>query len=318
MAPAIGLMMVSGCSIVLNLDDRRCESHDQCSADGSSMCVLGICEDADATTNSDTTNSTSSGSGSTTSEGSDSMSSTSGSTSGSDTISEDESSSSVGETGDDTSTSTSSTSTGTAIDDTSSTGCSDDECGSTGDESTSSTGDDESTGEPPAPVPVELITNNTFETTTVPWTHQGNVISGVPAPALTRSTDEFHGGAASGLMRNRGQHWAGAKITVTTRAMVNVPYHVSVWVKLADPEALPSTFQLAHKLDCVEFSAASYLPIFSTEVTPEEWTELSGEMIVPQGCTLTELSIYIENPFGSVEPFPDYYIDDTYATPIVP
>src|SRR5690606_37995215 len=150
-APAVGLLMLSGCSIVLNLDDRRCETHSQCSADGSSMCVLGICEEVETTTN-DTTSS-----GTTTSDTTDSMSSTSSSNPGDDTLADDESSTSGEETTGDDSTSTSSSTSGTTGDETGSTGCSGDECDPGGEESTS-TGEEgessESTGEEPPPLPV--------------------------------------------------------------------------------------------------------------------------------------------------------------------
>lgn len=315
-APAVGLLMLSGCSIVLNLDDRRCETHSQCSADGSSMCVLGICEEVETTTN-DTTSS-----GTTTSDTTDSMSSTSSSNPGDDTLADDESSTSGEETTGDDSTSTSSSTSGTTGDETGSTGCSGDECDPGGEESTSM-GEEgessESTGEEPPPLPVELITNNDFEATHVPWSFQaGTADSGQPASTFTRTTEVAHTGIASGYMRNRYQHWAGARVTVTSRVQVDVPYAVSMWVRLADETFTSSMLELSYKIHCAEFDQADYLPIFAADVTNDDWTELAGEFMVPYGCTLIELALYVQSPVSMAAPYPDYYIDDAYATPILP
>lgn len=206
--------------------------------------------------------------------------------------------------------------TGSASEDGESTvACDDEGCTTTTGVETDTLSESSESGEP-LPSAVELISNHGFESSELGWARFGQPEDPV---AFARSTADAHEGSACGLVTGRAQHWNGVSANVTAKVHEGVPYMVSAWLKLAD-DTMPEgkVMQLSRKLDCVEAAAPSYGVLGSTAialVTPDAWIQVTGTLLVPEGCNAREVLLYFEDPSTSSAPFPDFYVDEVYATP---
>lgn len=310
------LPLLSGCSLILDLEERTCESDEQCDLGGGGVCVQGICELANDEAGTTGTGTTTSPGVSSSTDGAASDTSMSSWTSTEDGSTTSAQLSTTGDANTSAGASSEDDSMGSTSDDgETTTGCADEGCTTTMGSDTDTASESSESGDPPPP-PVELITNHGFESSDLGWSRFG-----APEDPVTfvRSTEDAYMGSACGLASSRAAHWQGVSANVTARVRKEVSYSVSAWLKLAD-DTLPEgrVMQLSRKLDCVELAQPSYGALGSTAigvVTPDEWIQLSGTMLIPEDCTVREVLIYFEEPSSSTEPFPDFYIDEVYATP---
>jgi len=153
-----------------------------------------------------------------------------------------------------------------------------------------------------APVPVsltEVVTNGDFESGTAGWSAFGGGTFG-PSAAVA------HGGAQSGVDSGRTAEWNGPSYVLPTSA---ASYAVSAWVYQGGPQSVD--LLLTTKLDCG--GVTSYPTIAGpATVAPGAWVQLTGQAVVPGGCT--GVLLYLDqSPGGDV--FPDLYIDDVAVRP---
>jgi endo-1,4-beta-xylanase len=140
----------------------------------------------------------------------------------------------------------------------------------------------------------EVVTNGDFESGTAGWSAFG-------AGTLGTSATVAHGGAQSGVDSGRTAEWNGPSYALPTSA---ASYTVSAWVYQGGSQSVD--LLLTTKLDCG--GVTSYPTVAGpATVAPGTWVQLTGQAIVPGGCTAVLLYLD-QSPGGDV--FPDLYIDD--------
>lgn len=118
------------------------------------------------------------------------------------------------------------------------------------------------------------------------------------------------------LTTNRAEAWQGPAHPVTSIVRPGNRYTVTAWVRLeSTPDAgapASSTLQLTLKTLCENSPENGTFTTVagSTTSVGGEWTELTGTVLVPD-CVSTDSALYVENPNGALEPYPNFYIDDT-------
>jgi hypothetical protein len=124
---------------------------------------------------------------------------------------------------------------------------------------------------------------------------------------LSASTAQAHAGVQSLLASNRPNANQFAVYNVTSRVATGTTYAVSAWVYQTDAAA--STVRLASKVGCSSGDTYPWLQN-NTAVAPNTWTQLSGNLAIPAGCTIVDVAIFLEGtPMG-----PDVYVDDVSVT----
>jgi len=304
-------LATAGCSFVLDLSERKCNSHSDCSANDSEMCIDGECEPSTSVGDDSATSTSATGTDST-------------STMGTGT---DPTTSTTDFTGD--GTTTSATATGTSAD--GGTTCVTD-CGGDSNDATTTTGADDGSSETAAPMLVELITNHGFEESIAPeWLQFGY-------GAVMRSEDMAYAGTSSALCTSRTRTFDTIQTLLSDNIVFGERYTVSAWLRLGNDSG-PLTVALTRKFFCADDSEATYAPLASVTVTSTEWTQITGTLVVPPACDPFEVAIYFDG--AEAEPpededggssgsgsgsgstgeapfvqFPDLYVDEVYATPM--
>ncbi|HEX5055606.1 MAG TPA: endo-1,4-beta-xylanase [Gammaproteobacteria bacterium] len=154
----------------------------------------------------------------------------------------------------------------------------------------------------PPPETENLMSNGSFETGIAGW-------SSWNGSTLSASSAQAHDGSQSLLATARpdGNQFAvspniGASLTAGTT------YPVSAWVYQAGAGA--DLVRLVSKLAC-DGEADAYNWVESDAAVPANtWTELSGELVIPADCTITEVLFFFEGTTAGV----DVYIDDMQVT----
>jgi endo-1,4-beta-xylanase len=155
----------------------------------------------------------------------------------------------------------------------------------------------------PQPVSgVNLVTDGGFETGVAGWSSWNGA-------TLAASTAQAHSGAQSLHATNRPNANQFAVYGLTSRVQTNTTYSVSAWALING--AGNGTVRLAAKVACA--GAADTYPWLEndTAVVPGTWTQLSGNLVIPAGCTPTDVAIFFEG----TDPAFDVYIDDVMVIP---
>lgn len=287
-------LLSAGCSLLLDLGERSCSSHSECALDGSMMCMEGICEAVLSTTPGTSTSNDSN----TQTSVADTTYTTSGTTSGTVT---DSSAMTASDTDMADETTEGDVSTTCASGD-----CMEDSTSSAGEESSSTTG--------PAPVPVELIMNNGFETDPyAEWTKFGY-------GTVIRSMDFAYEGEYSMLTTSRTRAFDSVAAPIASKVLEGVTYRVSTWVLLEPGIEEPKSMGISRKIHCADATNPSYAPVAMGVVRSDEWTELAGNLVIPTGCDAFEAALYLEGALTGVDNqagtvYHDFYVDEFYVTP---
>ena len=143
---------------------------------------------------------------------------------------------------------------------------------------------------------LNLLTNGGFEAGTEGW--------GTMSANLVVSTDEVCTGSAAVKVEKTAIYgYIGQKVSVTPGAT----YKATAWTKLGEGNHQNIYLATAH----IEDGKNVYTTIKNKSVTPGEWTELTGNITIPEGVTEIELYIQLfanDNSTGALTQ--DFYVDD--------
>jgi endo-1,4-beta-xylanase len=145
-----------------------------------------------------------------------------------------------------------------------------------------------------------LVTGGGFEAGIAGWQSWNG-------STLSASTAQAHAGVQSLLAANRPNANQFAVYNLTSRVAAGTTYAVSAWV--FHTGAADSTVRLASKVGCSSGDTYPWLQN-NTAVVPNTWTQLSGNLAIPAGCTVVDVAIFLEGtPVGA-----DVYVDDVSVT----
>ncbi len=145
-----------------------------------------------------------------------------------------------------------------------------------------------------------LVTGGGFESGIAGWQSWNG-------STLSASTAQAHAGVQSLLASNRPNANQFAVYNLTSRVAAGTTYAVSAWV--FHTGAANSTVRLASKVGCSSGDTFPWLQN-NTAVVPNTWTQLSGNLAIPAGCTVVDVAIFLEGtPVGA-----DVYVDDVSVT----
>jgi hypothetical protein len=149
----------------------------------------------------------------------------------------------------------------------------------------------------------DLVTDGGFETGTAGW-------SSWNGSTLAASNAQAHTGSQSLHATNRADANQFAVYSLTGKAQTNTTYSVSAWTLINGTGN--GTVRLASKVACA--GQADTYPWLqnNTAVVPGTWTQLSGNLVIPAGCTPTDVAIFFEG----TDPAYDVYVDDVSVTPL--
>ena len=157
-------------------------------------------------------------------------------------------------------------------------------------------------GKPPPDSGVNLVDDGGFETGTAGWVSWNGATLGT-------STAQKHGGNQSLHASNRPNANQFAVYGLNGKVQTNTTYSVSAWALILGTGN--GTVRLASKVACA--GAADTYPWLenNTAVVPGTWTQLSGNLVIPAGCTPTDVAIFFEG----TDPAYDVYLDDVKVIP---
>ncbi|MBB6095968.1 GH35 family endo-1,4-beta-xylanase [Povalibacter uvarum] len=157
-------------------------------------------------------------------------------------------------------------------------------------------------GKPQPPSDVNLLPDGGFESGVAGWSSWNGA-------TLMTTTAQVRTGLQSMLATNRPNANQFAVYNLTSVVESDTTYAVSAWVFHTGTEN--QTVRLASKLACA--SASDTYPWLqnNTAVASNTWTQLSGNLAIPAGCTPTDVAIFLE---GTAPGF-DVYVDDVKVVP---
>ncbi len=135
----------------------------------------------------------------------------------------------------------------------------------------------------------DIVTNGGFEDTAVaPWVGRGGA-------TVARTTEDRATGQGSLLVSDRPNSVSGALQRLPVEA--GATYDVSFKVKYTDAaSSSPVTFNGTVDYGSAE-GGAQYVVLVNASVPRDQWTEVSGEVTVPTGRSLTNYQFYVENTY---------------------
>ena len=157
----------------------------------------------------------------------------------------------------------------------------------------------------PQPQPqsgVNLVTDGGFETGIAGWSSWNGA-------TLAQSNAQAHEGAYSLHATNRPNTNQFAVYSLTGKVQANTTYSVSAWVLINGTGN--GTVRLASKVACAGVADTYPWIQNDTAVVPGAWTQLSGNLTIPAGCTPTDVAIFFEG----TDPAYDVYLDDVKVIP---
>jgi GH35 family endo-1,4-beta-xylanase len=138
-----------------------------------------------------------------------------------------------------------------------------------------------------------IVDNNDFEENTDGWSVWGG--------SLTTSANFAYTGSKSALHSGRTATWQGPVFNILPFSAPNRRFEISVFSRIENSTS--DTLNITLKSQCAGQDAV-YSGHGSVTVTNNEWTELAGNLTLPD-CSLTDAVIYFEGPDVGV----DIYID---------
>jgi len=147
-----------------------------------------------------------------------------------------------------------------------------------------------------------LVNDGGFETGAAGW-------SSWNGSTLSASNLQAHGGAQSLRATNRPNANQFAVYNLTSVVQAGTTYAVSAWA--LHTGAAADTVRLAAKLGCASGDSYPWLQD-NQAVAPGTWTQLSGNLVIPAECAVTDVVVYFEGTsVGS-----DVFIDDVSVSPL--
>lgn len=143
-----------------------------------------------------------------------------------------------------------------------------------------------------------LVSNGGFESGISGWSAWGGTLSA--------SSLHAHSGSQSALLSGRTANWQGPVYNLLPAVISGGYYEVSAWGRVAGTAA--EVMNITLKTTCAD-GEVTYHQLDSTTVIDSEWTELSGNVVLPV-CSLTEASLYFDGPSASA----DIFLDDVLVT----
>jgi endo-1,4-beta-xylanase len=147
-----------------------------------------------------------------------------------------------------------------------------------------------------------LVGDGGFETGAAGW-------SSWNGSSLSASTLQAHGGAQSLRATNRPNANQFAVYNLTSVVQAGTTYAVSAWA--FHTGAVNDTVRLAAKVGCTSGDTYPWLQN-NTAVVPNAWTQLSGNLMIPAGCTVSDVAIFFEGTTAGS----DVFLDDVSVTPL--
>lgn len=139
-----------------------------------------------------------------------------------------------------------------------------------------------------------IVANGDVESGLEHWTYQGGKIS--------LSKQQAYSGEHSLLITDRTEPWH-APAVMLNGLEDNQLYRFSIFARLtAEYTSAPVQLTLKQVID----GEAIFLPIANTRVTNSGWTEVAGNLSVPNFSNSEEVSLYLE----SIDPVASYYVDN--------
>jgi GH35 family endo-1,4-beta-xylanase len=157
-------------------------------------------------------------------------------------------------------------------------------------------------GRPQPPSDLNLLTDGGFEEGITGWMSWNG-------STLTASTNQVHSGAQSLRASARPDANQFAVYNLTSLVSRDTTYAVSAWVYVNGSTAA-NTVRLASKVECAGSSANFPWLHNNTAVAPNTWTQLSGNLAIPD-CDIVDVAIFFEG----TAPGSDVYVDDVKVVP---
>jgi hypothetical protein len=127
---------------------------------------------------------------------------------------------------------------------------------------------------------------------------------------LSASTLQKHGGLQSLRATARPDANQFAVYNLTSRVQGGTTYAVSAWV--FHTGAANDTVRLASKVACTGSPDAYPWLQNNSAVVPNTWTQLSGNLVIPEGCPVSDVAIFFEGTTAGS----DVFVDDVSVTPL--
>jgi endo-1,4-beta-xylanase len=138
-----------------------------------------------------------------------------------------------------------------------------------------------------------VLANGYFESNANGWFSWDGTVSA--------TNERAKSGSQSLKLSNRGGNGPAAT-SLTSAVTPGTTYRVSLWATIGG--TTPANVNITQKIQCSGASESYSWLVAPKLVTPGEWVEFSGDLVVPN-CTLADLLIFAEGPPGGV----DLYLD---------
>jgi len=144
-----------------------------------------------------------------------------------------------------------------------------------------------------------LVSNGGFEEGVDGWQAWGD-------STITTSTARAHTGDRSALLTNRTADWQGPVYDLLPVIVAGGTYDVTAW-GMVDGLA-ESPMNITVRTVCAD-GTGDYHQLASLTVNNQDWTELTGSIVLPD-CELTQVSLYFDGAPEGV----DVYLDDVFVS----
>lgn len=150
-----------------------------------------------------------------------------------------------------------------------------------------------------------LIANAGFECGFSPW-------FSFAGAALQLVTTPVHSGAHACRVLGRVQTFDGPAQDIAPGFDAGASYNASAWVMVGPNDAGFVPVYMTSTLVCSNSDAGlQYVRAATGTANSTSWSQITGTLIVPAGCTPANPGIYLEGPPAGV----DLYVDDVVLSP---
>lgn len=140
-----------------------------------------------------------------------------------------------------------------------------------------------------------LVANGEFEAGTAGW-------SSWSAATLVATSERSYNGAQSLAITGRTAAGDNAVYNLTSVVAAGTTYTATLYAAHDGPA--DDTLRLVAKVGCESGDAYNWLQN-STGVAADQWTQLSGDIVIDETCVVTDVLIYVEGTSAGVDVFVD-------------